>query len=193
MRLTPLGAYVVGVTTYRPAGHARPHAPLKVLPNLDIVATADLAPADQLTLDAFATRTSDRVWTVSATSLLSAIDTGRDLAEFSGFLDHRADHAPPDALTALVVDINRRAGQLTDLGHLRVIECADAATAALIAGDRTLRSLCRPIGDRHLAVPPDHERRFRRALIACGYVIPPDMSRPHGCQTNTAWHLDADS
>ncbi len=195
IRLNPLGAYALGLTdTYQPAGLEPVVAlPLKVLPNLDIVATGDVPIADRLTLSAYAKQTADHVWTVSATSLLSAIDTGRDLAEFSGFLDHRADHAPPDALTALVVDINRRAGQLTDLGHLRVIECADAATAALIAGDRTLRSLCRPIGDRHLAVPPDHERRFRRALIACGYVIPPDMSRPHGCQTNTAWHLDADS
>jgi len=53
-----------------------------------------------------------------------------------------------------------------------VIECADPATAALIARDRTLRSLCRPIGDRHLAVPPDQELRFRKALIARGYVVP---------------------
>ena len=67
---------------------------------------------------------------------------------------------------------SRRAGQLTDLGHVRVIECADAATAALIAGDRTLRSLCRPIGDRHLAVSPEEELRFRKALIARGYVVP---------------------
>jgi hypothetical protein len=72
----------------------------------------------------------------------------------------------------LVADVHRRAGQLTDLGHVRVIECADPATAALIARDRTLRSLCRPIGDRHLAVPPDQELRFRKALIARGHVFP---------------------
>jgi hypothetical protein len=53
-----------------------------------------------------------------------------------------------------------------------VIECADAATAALIAGDSTLRSLCRRIGDRHLAVSPEQELRFRKALIATGYVVP---------------------
>jgi hypothetical protein len=28
----------------------------------------------------------------------------------------------------------------------RVIECADPAMAALIANDRTLRALCRPLG-----------------------------------------------
>jgi hypothetical protein len=112
------------------------------------------------------------VWTVSASSLLTAIDAGRDLAEFAAFLDHRVGHELPDTLKTLVADVERRAGQLTDLGHVRVIECADAATAALIAGDRTLRSLCRPIGDRHLAVSPDQKLRFRKALIASGYVVP---------------------
>ncbi len=112
------------------------------------------------------------MWTVSASSLLTAIDAGRDLAEFTAFLDHRVGHELPDTLKTLVADVERRAGQLTDLGHVRVIECADAATAALIAGDRTLRSLCRLIGDRHLAVSPDQELRFRKALIASGYVVP---------------------
>jgi hypothetical protein len=60
-----------------------------------------------------------------------------------------------DALNTLVADVHRRAGQLTDLGHVRVIECADPATAALIAGDRRLRSLCRtfpaPLGDAETA------------------------------------------
>ena len=53
-----------------------------------------------------------------------------------------------------------------------MIECADAATAALIAGDRTLRSLCRLIGDRYVAVSPEQELRFRKAVIARGYVVP---------------------
>jgi Helicase conserved C-terminal domain len=109
---------------------------------------------------------------VSASCLLTAIDAGRDLAEFTAFLDHRVGHELPDMLKTLVADVERRAGRLTDLGHVRVIECADAATAALIAGDRTLRSLCRPIGDRHLAVSPEQEVRFRKALIARGYVVP---------------------
>jgi len=65
-----------------------------------------------------------------------------------------------------------RAGQLTDLGHARVIECADPAIAALIAHDRSLRPLCHKIGDRHLAVPPEQELKFRKALIKLGYAVP---------------------
>ena len=178
IRLNPLGAYALGLTdTYQhlpTAAEPEPvdAPPLKMLPNLDIVATGNVPTADRLTLSAYAKQTADHVWTVSATSLLTAIDAGRDLSEFTAFLAGRAGHEPPDTLNTLVADVHRRAGQLTDLGDVRVIECAEPATAALIARDGTLRSLCRPIGDRHLAVPPDQELRFRKALIARGYVVP---------------------
>ena len=69
-------------------------------------------------------------------------------------------------------DVGRRARRLTDLGHARVIECADPATAALITHDPTLRPLCQPIGDKHLAVPLDQELKFRKALLKLGYVLP---------------------
>jgi len=38
--------------------------PLKVLPNLDIVATGDVPAADRLFLSAYAKQTADHVWTV---------------------------------------------------------------------------------------------------------------------------------
>jgi hypothetical protein len=82
-------------------------------------------------LSGYAKQSADHVWTVSASSLLTAIDAGRDLAEFTAFLDHRVGHELPDTLKTLVADAERRAGRLTDLGHVRVIECADAATAGI--------------------------------------------------------------
>jgi hypothetical protein len=53
-----------------------------------------------------------------------------------------------------------------------VIECANAALATFIARDRATRSLCRLIGERHLAVPPDAELKFRSALRKLGYGMP---------------------
>jgi hypothetical protein len=174
IRLTALGAYVLGLTdAYQPASSDPAAAqPLKVLPNLDIVATGDVPAADRLILSAYAKHTADRVWTVSATSLLSAIDTGRELTELTTFLTQRTEHELPDTLHTLIADVQRRVGQLIDLGPAHVIECADPATAALITHDRTLRQLCRPIGDRHLAVAPEQELKFRKALHKLGYAIP---------------------
>ncbi len=173
IRLTALGRYALGLTdTYQPpVGEAEAEL-LKVLPTLDVVATGILSTADQLLLSAYAEHTADRVWTISAASLLAAINTGRDPQDFATFLAQRSEYELPGSLTILIGDVTRRATQLTDLGHARVIECADPALAALLTRDRALRSLCRPLGDRHLAIPLDQELTFRKALLKLGYVLP---------------------
>ncbi len=173
VRLNALSCFALGmVDSYQPTAVADQARVLKVLPNLDVVVTGSLAPGDELLLSAFAERTADRVWTVSAASLLVAVDSGRDLTEFTGFLVRRAEHELPGALEVLLAEVTRRAGELTDLGHARVIECADSALATLIARDRGTRSLCRLIGERHLIVPLDAELKFRAALRKLGYVMP---------------------
>ena len=91
---------------------------------------------------------------------------------FITFLTQHTNHDIPDVLTTLIADVGRRARQLTDLGHARVIECADSATAVRITRDSNLRPLCQPIGDKHLAVPHDQELKFRKALLKLGYVLP---------------------
>jgi hypothetical protein len=174
IRLTALGAYVLGLAdSYQPSNtDVIDAAPLKVLPNLDIVATGDISTPHRLLVCAYAKQMNDRVWTVSATSLLSALDSGRDLTEFTTFLAQHTKHDLPSTLSTLIADVQRRAGQLTDLGHARVIGCADPATAALIANDPNLHPLCHPISDKHLAVPLDQELKFRKALLKLGYVVP---------------------
>jgi hypothetical protein len=137
-----------------------------------VVVTGSLAPGDELLLSVYSEQTADRVWTISSASLLAALDAGRELAEFTSFLAGRAANELPSTLDTLVNDISRRAGQLTDLGHVRMIECADSALATLIARNRATRSLCRLVGDRHLAVPLDTELKFRVAVRKLGYVMP---------------------
>jgi hypothetical protein len=165
---------VLGLTNaYQPANSdATDASPLKMLPNRDIVAIGDIAATDGLFLSAYAKQTTDRVWAVSATSLLSAIDSGRELTEFTTFLTQRTEHELSSTLSTLIADVHRRAGQLSDLGHARLIECADPATAALIARDSRLRPLCHLIGNKHLAVPLDQELKFRKGLLKLGYVVP---------------------
>jgi hypothetical protein len=175
IRLTSLGGYILGLAEeYQPVSEDADAdaGALKVLPNLDIVATGQLSPADELTLSAYAEQAGDRVWTVSARSLLTAVDSGRGLADLTAFLNHRADHEMPGTLTTLLDDVSRRISGLTDLGHARVIECGDPAVATLIARDRGLRGLCRQLGERYLAVPLDREVQFRKALLKLGYVLP---------------------
>ena len=178
VRLNALGAYALGLTDrYEPpAGADTVQQTLKVLPNLDIVVTGELPPADKLMLDAYAARTADRIWTLREATLLAALDVGRDLDQLRQFLTARATHDLPIAVTTLFADVATRAGRLRNLGIVRLIECADPALATLIAGDRRLRGKCQLVGDRHLAVTVEREPEFRKALRALGYIFPPDAT-----------------
>ena len=54
-------------------------------------------------LSAYAVQTADRLWTISAASLLGAINTGRDPGEFGAFLAQRAGHELPGSLKTLIL------------------------------------------------------------------------------------------
>ncbi len=170
IRINALGAYALGLAdTYQATG--KTEQALNVLPNLDIVALGEISPADRLVLDAYAERTSDRVWSLTAPALLAALDTGRSLEELSRFLGNRCHTDLPSTVTTLIDDVAGRATRLRDLGMAQLVECTDAALATLIANDRRLRTLCRAVGDRHLAIPPEHATAFRRGLRTLGYAL----------------------
>lgn len=174
VRLNPLGSYAAGLTDVyvRPFPDAAPPS-VQVLVTCDVVATDDLPAADRLVLDAHATRTSDRVWALSAPGLLAAVDAGRDLAEFGAFLTDRAAHGVPSTVRTLLDDVIRRSADVRDLGLRRVLECADPSVAALIARDRVLRRYCTPLGDRHLLLADGAEPKVRGALRTLGYALGP--------------------
>lgn len=174
VRLTPLGAYACGLATeYVPPEPLAAERSLQVLANFDVVATAELQAAERLVLDAYAARTSDRQWSLSATSLLAAVDAGRTLDEFAGFLADRAVHDVPATVRTLLDDVAARAGQVRDLGTFRIVECADASVATLLARDRSLRGLCTQLGERHLMLDPVGEPKVRSAMRKLGYPLGP--------------------
>jgi hypothetical protein len=177
VRLTPLGSYAMGLTaTYQPGPAPAADSggiELKVLNNLDVVVAGKPMPADTMLLDAFAERTADRVWTLTTAKALAAIDAGRDLGELSKFLDSRADHQLPQTVTEFLTDLAGRTSRLSNAGLVNLIECADPALMVMITRDRKTSQLCRPVGDRHLAVPVEHHTDFRKAVQTLGYALPP--------------------
>jgi hypothetical protein len=174
IRLNPLGAYAIGSSArYETSRRPAPERSIEVLANFDVVATADLPTADRLVLDAYATRTADRVWTLSMKSLLAAIDTGRALDDLTSFLAERAAHDVPVTVRSLLDDVAARTRQVRDLGVHRVVECADPAVATLLANDRTLRAHCTRVGDRHLIITVGGEAKVRTALRNLGYALGP--------------------
>jgi hypothetical protein len=175
IRLNPLGAYAMDLAdNYRPTPiPAGIEIGLKVLNNLDVVVTGQLMPSQTLLLDSFAERTSDRVWSLTTTRALTAIEAGRDLGELARFLTDHSDHQIPQTVTEFLTDLAGRASRLSDQGPVRLIECTDPALAIMISKDRKAARFCRLIGGRHLAVPAEHDTAFRKAIRTIGYALPP--------------------
>ncbi len=172
MRVNGLGAYVLGIADRPPVAPA-PTAALKVLSTHEVVAVGDLPPGRAMTLSAFAERTAERTWLLSMASLLAGIAGGRSLDDLHRLLDSTSQGPAPETVTTLLSDAAARGSALSDRGVVRLVECADPATAALIARDTRTAAYCRLLGDRNLAVAAEHDVAFRDALVDLGYVLPP--------------------
>lgn len=173
LRLTALGAHALGLAERYEAPAVAAGSELRVLPNLDLVATNGLAAADRITLDLYAAQASEYVWRLERDRLLQAAEEGRSLAELRTFLETASDGALPDTVERFLEGTERRASSLVDAGEARLFECADAALALQVVSDTRARGACMLAGERHLVVPASAEKRFRGALRRLGYGVSP--------------------
>jgi hypothetical protein len=175
VRLTPLGAWCLGLEKKYEPRLPPAERTLGVLPNLDVVAP-DRAPppADVLLLERFAERRSEAVWHLSKEKTLQAVEQGMEVGELREFLASRNKAGDlPQTVATFLADLEEKAGQLTDLGAARLIECRDAVVARTLANDRLLRGVCQLAGERHLVFRAADEAAVRRALRELGHVLPP--------------------
>ena len=171
-RINSLGAWCLGLTDAYVPTPVEVHSVLKVLPNRDIAITEPIPPGDVLLLQQFAEQTSDFVWKIEPAKLLESIEQGQSVAEIAAFLEARAGNPLPENVAVFFREVSEHALQLVGRGSARLIEVQDAALAHLITNDTRLRSLCLLAGERHIVVPAESERAFRRALHELGYALP---------------------
>jgi hypothetical protein len=144
---------------------------IKILPNRDIVVTAPLPPGELLLLEQIAEQTSDAVWKIQATRLLKTLEEGHPLGDIEAFLKAKSGQELPDNVALFLQETGDRVASLVDRGTARLIEAQDTFLAQLIANDSRLCSLCMVAGERHIVVPMDNEKAFRRALRELGYGV----------------------
>lgn len=173
-RLNPLGAYCLGLAeSYAPPPQAE-RLMLEVRSPQEIVELDPPLPTeDELILDAFAELSDKDIWRLDPTKILAAVENGRAVSELEQFLQSRSGNSLPETVQSFLADLASRAACLSDRGTARLIECADAALAAKIAGDKRLKKLCLRAGELHLVVPSASETAFRKALRELGYILPP--------------------
>ena len=170
LRLNALGAWVLEKNdVYIPS--VDDAASLTVLPNMEIALLGAGAPSDELFLDRFCKRKSDRVWQLTLGALLQAVSEGVDISGIIGFLTERSNGPLPQPVEAFLQDAARRVGMVQDAGDARLVRCADKMTAKLITNDSRLKDCCMLAGNNYVVVYKDKEAQFRRKLIDIGFAL----------------------
>ena len=174
-RINALGAYCLGLAEGFEAPVLEERHALTVMPNLEIAATGEreLLPAELILLGRFADKASDRLWKLRPQTVLSAAEKGLAIQEMVEFLDALSGSELPETVQRFFRDLEERLGKLFDRGASRLIEVADPTLAQMIVNDSRLKKLCLLAGDRHLVVPQESEKAFKRALRELGYACVP--------------------
>lgn len=171
LRVTGLGAYVLGVeTSYAPPAPEMRKA-IIVQPNLEITAMGPLSSSDLSMLDTFAEKTGDTAWRLDAERILDAEASGRSARELIDFLEAASGSEVPEEVDRFVGEVAARASAVRDLGPARLIGCADPELAAFIAGHPAAGKLCSLAGRDKLAVAARDQAAFLRALRKLGFAL----------------------
>jgi hypothetical protein len=172
-RLTPLGAYVLGINAaYRPAAIAS-DVVLSVLPSLQVnVVRGTLSTEEVLLLENWAVPVQSGSWRLDRERALSAIEKGYRIAELQGFLESRDNIPLPELVESFIRQCTRNGKALKTVGSAVLIECRDNETAEAIAGHKETGSLCLRAGPKTLVVRTDHLDKFRERVRLLGFGMP---------------------
>jgi hypothetical protein len=172
-RINALGAYCFDHTTDYQASIVETKTALTVLPSKQVkIVSGMLSTGEALFLETWSEREGDELWRLDKAKILNAVENGHSIAELRDFLEDRDSQGLPDTVEGFIATTGRAAVALKNRGPVLYIECIDAATAKLIASHELTKSLCYSAGPKHLAVNPENEERFRKAINAMGYGMP---------------------
>lgn len=170
-RLNPLGAYCLGqVDEYEPKAPSVATS-ITVFADRRIQIHGTLSAEERLLIDTYANAESDDVWRLDADAILTALESGHDIADLRGFLAGRDDQDLPETVEGFLRNVERGSSALKLRGSVLLVECAEADIATRLADDPKLKKLCRRAGERHLVIETKSERTFRKAAHGHGFGV----------------------
>ena len=125
-------------------------------------------------LDTYAEREAGSSWRLSRNKAVSAVERGRQISELEDFLQSHDEQPLPETVEAFIRATQKNGKALKNAGTALIIECADEATAELIATNQCTKKLCQKLGDKNLVVKNADEESFRKAIHILGYGMPRD-------------------
>ena len=172
-RITPLGAYCLGMTERfvraAPPGQVR----LSVLPSLQVtVVEGEPSMEEALTFEAWCVQEAPRNWRLDRQKAIAAVERGHGLDDLRGFLQSRDEQPLPPPVEAFIATCSKNSAALKVLGTALLVECQDERTAGFVAGHKLNTGLCERVGERRLVVRREHEEKFRALARTLGLGMP---------------------
>jgi hypothetical protein len=173
IRLTPLGAFVLGKAETYELVDAQPGVSLSILPHGKIrVDQGELSSDQTLLLESFAGREGPAQWSLDEAKALKSVENGADIGQLRAFLSACDPQPLPETVEGFLANIQQRGSACVFKARALIVECISQEVADLIAANSRTNKLCQRTGDRGLVVLEDKEKAFRDALNSIGYGMP---------------------
>lgn len=173
VRLTPLGAFCLGLTPQHSPALVQARAALSVLPSLTVqVVAGALAAEEAAVLETWASPVSESAWLLDRQKAVAAVERGISTQELELFLRSRDAQPLPPTVEAFLRDSQAMGQALCVLGPAVLIECSDAQIASRIAHHAETSALCVLAGERRLVVRTEKLDRFRAKVRVLGFGMP---------------------
>jgi hypothetical protein len=172
-RLTPLGAFILGLADHYESPQEESAISLTVQPNRQIrIDQGDLSPDQKLLLENFSEQQGTGLWVLEEARAIKAVEKGARIAELRAFLAAGDSQPLPESVEGFLTAVQKRGAACICKGTALLIECTSPQLAELIAQNCQTGKLCQRTGERCLVVPLDKEKAFRSALNSIGYGMP---------------------
>ncbi|MBK1732158.1 hypothetical protein [Thiococcus pfennigii] len=176
LRLNDLGAFCLDLSeTYTPRLAQRPPL-LRIESDLTLALLRPAEPGERLQLEQIATPLSGDRWGLDAEAILTRGADADERGRIRQFIESSLGGDVPLEVSDLLDSVDERATALTDTGPARLIQCRDAALAAMLSSDPATAAQCSRAGERQLCVPEKRLAAFRKGLAALGFVLPEPRS-----------------
>lgn len=170
-RINDLGKYCLGLTTSYTSKAPVMETVIKVLPNLEIIATDKITESDKVILDHYAQKKTEHTWKLDKTKVLSNVEQGHTLKDIFQFISSKSENELPQTVEVFFEDLKNRTNSIQIVGESKLLECKDKSLALLIANDTTLKKVCYLAGENHIVYLLKNEKRFLNATKKLGYIL----------------------
>lgn len=170
-RLTPLGAYVLGLTEHYQCAEssATTETAMTIQRQGRMVFSGSPTPWEQRFLSLYADQDSETVWKLSRQKIMETLQIGGSVEELKQFLQARETQPfLPEDCEGILSQASTNLDGVKIGEEALIITCKNQEITDFIVNDKTLSKWCQRLDKRQIVIPKSKETKFRESLNAVG-------------------------